>query len=726
MGTLSNGFIYTDTYNVGTKSKNRFQFVITQYYNVTTNQSCLAITVNFRSGSVGSYNNNCKLKSKTDNDCGVYCDGIALTNASGGTVVRPDGSYGRYRVAESTDGTYRTITVGGSATSFPWYSKPFSHNEDGTKTVVLKGFWNCNYDYQTYTWDIERHEYVYTTHTASKGFDTETLSVELKTIPRASTFEVANTTVGNAVKGVLTIANPAFTHLITAEYEDGFTEDIDTSNLMFNPNSQHSYASMGESDTYTTVLFNVETYSDDTLIGTSTNSCKVYAAKVAPTVTITGTILNPQLSLTGTEKIIHNYTNITLSVSATGANGASIETYSISADGVSYSSGETKTYNAVNSHTFYAKVKDSRGVEGTATLTYDYVDYAKPTISVTSTKPNPSTGATSVTARGTAKSVNFGSVSNSITVQIRYQDIESGTYSSWVNGSTSGLASFTSTYNYTLDYQKAYYIFAKVTDKLNTITTAGFYVNNKPILYWTENKVVVNNATEANSLTANTLNVNSNSIFNGAVNINDGVSIKNDASSPNINFYTNIDNSLYGIVREIIENNKTNFRFDEYSIGSNGSRTDYVETYSLPTANNDLTESKYYNILTTKSAVTLAQGGTGATTADGALTNLGLNKPVKIADNWGLNTSITFADVAKYKLFIGLGVSYYTWVGIKNAADTAIIFHSVNNTSEYSYVTFQAVTISGTTLKTPSSCNTFRNGSKQTNDKVLGEVWAIC
>lgn len=47
------------------------------------------------------------------------------------------------------------------------------------------------------------------------------------------------------------------------------------------------------------------------------------------------------------------------------------------------------------------------------------------------------------------------------------------------------------------------------------------------------------------------------------------------------------------------------------------------ETYRLPETNTALTTNSNYNILTTKEAVSIAQGGTGASNAAGALTNLG-------------------------------------------------------------------------------------------------------
>lgn len=55
-------------------------------------------------------------------------------------------------------------------------------------------------------------------------------------------------------------------------------------------------------------------------------------------------------------------------------------------------------------------------------------------------------------------------------------------------------------------------------------------------------------------------------------------------------------------------------------------RTDssYYDYYTLPLSTSGLTSSKWHNILTTKNAVTVAQGGTGATTAANARANLGI------------------------------------------------------------------------------------------------------
>lgn len=58
-------------------------------------------------------------------------------------------------------------------------------------------------------------------------------------------------------------------------------------------------------------------------------------------------------------------------------------------------------------------------------------------------------------------------------------------------------------------------------------------------------------------------------------------------------------------------------------LAARGKGTSFYEYYSTPYAANNLTANKYYDLLTTRSAVTIAQGGTGATTAEAALTNLG-------------------------------------------------------------------------------------------------------
>lgn len=66
------------------------------------------------------------------------------------------------------------------------------------------------------------------------------------------------------------------------------------------------------------------------------------------------------------------------------------------------------------------------------------------------------------------------------------------------------------------------------------------------------------------------------------------------------------------------------FGFYSYNDDQDSKTTRYYEGYYLPVPNSGMTAKKTYPILTGKSPVTIAQGGTGASTAEGARTNLGV------------------------------------------------------------------------------------------------------
>lgn len=72
-------------------------------------------------------------------------------------------------------------------------------------------------------------------------------------------------------------------------------------------------------------------------------------------------------------------------------------------------------------------------------------------------------------------------------------------------------------------------------------------------------------------------------------------------------------------VHRIFSNNTTR----QLHVGSRASDTLFLESYRFPSAASGLTSDVAYDVLTTKIAVTVAQGGTGANTAEQALVNLG-------------------------------------------------------------------------------------------------------
>lgn len=80
-------------------------------------------------------------------------------------------------------------------------------------------------------------------------------------------------------------------------------------------------------------------------------------------------------------------------------------------------------------------------------------------------------------------------------------------------------------------------------------------------------------------------------------------------------------NGIYGQNWITYENTSGRFYWREWS-GSSSGRTSYFEQYRLPACDASRTSSPTYEILTSKNAVTIAQGGTGAGGPEAAANNL--------------------------------------------------------------------------------------------------------
>ena len=132
---------------------------------------------------------------------------------------------------------------------------------------------------------------------------------------------------------------------------------------------------------------------------------------------------------------------------------------------------------------------------------------------------------------------------------------------------------------------------------------------------WGTWKELITGAALDSAVVHNTGNEN----INGDKYFKDRLCVKNSATTPNAVFYgadmsapsggifiqnAEVDGSKFG---------RTYFQFREVSPTSEGANTGYEERFNLPAAAYDLTETKSYNILTTRAAVSIAQGGTGMT-----------------------------------------------------------------------------------------------------------------
>lgn len=90
---------------------------------------------------------------------------------------------------------------------------------------------------------------------------------------------------------------------------------------------------------------------------------------------------------------------------------------------------------------------------------------------------------------------------------------------------------------------------------------------------------------------------------------------------PSIEFYAS-DGKTKGAVIQADLDSRRRVSFYQYSTAFDNETTKYYEKYSLPPSSGSVAENKTYDILTTKTAVTLEQGGTNATTQLDALKNI--------------------------------------------------------------------------------------------------------
>ena len=122
---------------------------------------------------------------------------------------------------------------------------------------------------------------------------------------------------------------------------------------------------------------------------------------------------------------------------------------------------------------------------------------------------------------------------------------------------------------------------------------------------------------------------------------------------------------------KLFSNDDQSYRFTVESYAAD--QTNYPERFRLPAAAAGLTSTQTYDILTSKAAVTIAQGGTGAMDAATARKNLGLNteafaseleslianggmstlqSAIQVTNTTLTDTNSTFTGTGKGKLFI--------------------------------------------------------------------------
>lgn len=306
--------------------------------NITNNTSSVTVKVNC-SWTGGSYN--------------------AVVNAAGepqsnGTLTI-DGTKYSFR---STFNTSKKTT--GSQTLFT-KTVTVKHGDNGAKTL------SCSASFNTYV---------------SSGTVSASTSKTLTTIPRKSELKLSSGVLGTKQTITVVQKSTSFTHTVKASC--GSTSDSVTictksksTSLDFTP--PLNWAKHNTTGTSVTVSITITTYNGTATIGSNTYTIKcTIPSSVKPSCSIT--LRDTDVTLYG--GYLKGVSYFYIQVSATSAYDSPIDTYTITANGATYSKSTVITDPIKNAgqQTITAKVKDKRGRVGTASVTVNVLDYSFPAI----------------------------------------------------------------------------------------------------------------------------------------------------------------------------------------------------------------------------------------------------------------------------------------------------------------------------------------------------------
>lgn len=277
----------------------------------------------------------------------------------------------------SIDGTTTAITSpaiknsGGRTTLLGSTSKTVAHNGDGTRNVTISATFNVNATISGTK---------YTSITASA-------TVQLDTIPRASSFTLSASTVtlGNTIKVTITRHSNSFTHRL--RYSWGQTSGtiatgVGTSHTWTVPLELANGIPNGTSGT---CYLTVDTMSGSTVIGSVTRSFTgTVPANVLPT--ITSIVLSDPSGTIPAEwgTYVKGKSTLNIVTTASGAYGSRIASYSVRTNGSTYTGANTTTGVLTQAGALHAvvTVTDTRGRTVSQSVAYTVIEYKPPVLSV--------------------------------------------------------------------------------------------------------------------------------------------------------------------------------------------------------------------------------------------------------------------------------------------------------------------------------------------------------
>ena len=227
------------------------------------------------------------------------------------------------------------------------------------------------------------------------------------------------------------------------------------------------------------------------------NSTSTFIAKIpdddVPTITasvVTTDALSSQLS-GNTSTIINGVSNVKVTMSATPTQGSTMvnQYFYYQRNYYPMNIQNTKTLTGGYDGVFDFGAIDTRSRKGTSRITLTAIDYRTPTISLDDVSISTS-GVATINITGTWFNGSFGATANTLTVQYRYKSSSSSSWGSWttisnVTKNSDGTYSATATMS-GLSYTNTYNFEARVTDKINTVSSKEYTGKSLPVFDWSK------------------------------------------------------------------------------------------------------------------------------------------------------------------------------------------------------------------------------------------------
>ena len=333
-------------------------------------------------GNSGSFN------IKTSN---IYISGYVSWSetydiASNSSVVSAELRLSRTNTGYETYGSGSfTMSINGNSVTTPQYqtfsftynsntlcishSVTVPHNADGSKSIEISisGYVNSGNPYLT--------------------VDSQSATVALTTIPRASSLIVPNGTLGTTIRLTVNRASTAFTHTINWS-AGGQSGSLTGVGAYVDWSVPYAIANGNTSGTSVTCSFTLITYNNGTEIGRSTTSCTLYIPNdntTKPTLSVSNITVTNSGNISSWGEAIKGISKLKLSISSSsGKYGASISSRKITtSDGQNTTSTSLEVIpNTSGTYKFSATVTDTRDfTSNIVEKTISVYDYAPPVIS---------------------------------------------------------------------------------------------------------------------------------------------------------------------------------------------------------------------------------------------------------------------------------------------------------------------------------------------------------